>query len=256
MIKIAFFDVDGTLIDMKKRQITEKMVTTLQLLQKKGIKICVATGRAPYIVPKIEGVHFDCYLTFNGSYCYTDNEEIFCNPICNQDVQKIILNAQEIGLPVLLATKTTSFANGCEPNLKEYMAISKQEVNVIDNFRQASKDEIYQMMIGCNPAQYDTILKDTENVAITAWWDKAADVIPLNGSKGLGVSKVLDYFHFKKEEAIAFGDGSNDLEMLQSVSTSVAMANGTDDIKEIASYVCPSVTEDGIYTFCKQHNLI
>ena len=40
MIKIAFFDVDGTIIDMERRQITEKMVNTLQILQKKGIKIC------------------------------------------------------------------------------------------------------------------------------------------------------------------------------------------------------------------------
>lgn len=256
MIKIAFFDVDGTIIDMERRQITEKMVNTLQILQKKGIKICVATGRAPYIVPEIKGVTFDCYLTFNGSYCYSNTQEIFCNPICNQDVQQIVINAKSIGLPVLLATKSSSFANGCDPNLKEYMAISKQKVNVIDNFQTASKQEIYQMMIGCNPSQYDTILKDTKNAAITAWWDKAADVIPLNGSKGLGVSKILDYFHFSKDEAIAFGDGTNDLEMLQSVSTSVAMANGTDDIKQIASFICGSVKEDGIYYFCKQHNLI
>ena len=172
MIKIAFFDVDGTIIDMERRQITEKMVNTLQILQKKGIKICVATGRAPYIVPEIKGVTFDCYLTFNGSYCYSNTQEIFCNPICNKDVQQIVINAKSIGLPVLLATKSSSFANGCDPNLKEYMAISKQKVNVIDNFQAASKQEIYQMMIGCNPSQYDTILKDTKNAAITAWWIK------------------------------------------------------------------------------------
>ena len=39
MIKIAFFDIDGTLIDMNKKKITEKMLETLKKLKENGIKI-------------------------------------------------------------------------------------------------------------------------------------------------------------------------------------------------------------------------
>ncbi len=45
------------------------------------------------------------------------------------------------------------------------------------------------------------------------------DIIPANGGKGLGVKKVVDYVPFTKEEAIAFGDDTNDIEMLQAVGT-------------------------------------
>lgn len=38
-IKIAFFDIDGTLIDMERKEISEKMLETLKDLQKNGIKI-------------------------------------------------------------------------------------------------------------------------------------------------------------------------------------------------------------------------
>ena len=51
-IKIAFFDIDGTLIDMERKEISEKMLETLKELQKNGIKICIATGRAPMAIPK------------------------------------------------------------------------------------------------------------------------------------------------------------------------------------------------------------
>lgn len=51
-IKIIFFDIDGTLIDMQKKQISEKMIETLQKLKKNGIKLCIATGRAPITLPK------------------------------------------------------------------------------------------------------------------------------------------------------------------------------------------------------------
>lgn len=46
-IKIIFFDIDGTLIDMKKKQISKKVLETLVKLKNNGIKICIATGRSP-----------------------------------------------------------------------------------------------------------------------------------------------------------------------------------------------------------------
>ena len=49
--KIIFFDIDGTLIDMEKKCVTEKMLETLRRLQEKGIIICIATGRSPMDVP-------------------------------------------------------------------------------------------------------------------------------------------------------------------------------------------------------------
>ena len=38
-IKIAFFDIDGTLIDMNKKVMSEKMLETLIRLKEKGISI-------------------------------------------------------------------------------------------------------------------------------------------------------------------------------------------------------------------------
>ena len=92
-IKIIFFDIDGTLIDMQKKQISEKMIETLQKLKKNGIKLCIATGRAPITLPKIKEIEFDAWLTFNGSLCYDRMETIYSNPICLEDVQKIVGNA-------------------------------------------------------------------------------------------------------------------------------------------------------------------
>ena len=49
-----------------------------------------------------------------------------------------------------------------------------------------------------------------------------------------------------RNETMAFGDGGNDIEMLQHVALSVAMENGNDKVKEIADYVTADVDEDGI----------
>lgn len=255
-IKIAFFDIDGTLIDMNKKVISEKTVETLIRLKKNNIKICIATGRAPQYVPHFPGVEFDAFLTFNASYCCTDKEIIFKNPIPTSDVQTIIANAKSINRPVSLAGSVRIGANGRDQDLIDYYAISNQTVEIAEDFDDLARGEIYQIMMGCYKEEYDRVLKNVTGARITAWWDRAVDIIPAGGGKGLGVDKILAYYHLSKEEAIAFGDGTNDNEMLKAVGTGVAMGNATDDVKRIADDICGTVADDGIYCYCKTHRLI
>ena len=45
MIRIAFFDVDGTLLKMGHKELSERTREALMSLQQNGVKICMATGR-------------------------------------------------------------------------------------------------------------------------------------------------------------------------------------------------------------------
>lgn len=254
--KIIFFDIDGTLIDMKKKQISDKTVEMLQRLKENNIIICIATGRSPVTLPRFEKIAFDAFLTYNGSYCYNRKETIFSNPLCSEDVQSIITNAAEIGRPVSVATKDRVAANGRDQDLVDYYEIAKVPVEVADDFDELVKGEVYQMMLGCRETDYPQLLKNVRHARITAWWDRAGDVIPAEGGKGVGVEKILEYYRLDRSEAMAFGDGNNDIEMLQAVGCGVAMANASDKLKEIADDVCGDVTDDGIYHYCTSHHLI
>ena len=255
-IKIAFFDIDGTLVDMNTKVISEKMLETLIRLKENNILICVATGRPISNVPHFSGVEFDVFLTFNGSYCCNEKEVIFKKPIPAEDVQRIIQNAKGIGRPVVISSLDRMGANGKDKDLVDYFAITKHPIEVIDDFEELSREEIYQIMLGYQKEEGKKILDQVDHAEITAWWTRAADIIPANGGKGLGVKKVLEYYGFTKEDAIAFGDGNNDIEMLKAVGTGIAMGNATEDVKEIADEVCDSVRDDGIYHYCMEHHLI
>lgn len=255
-IKIAFFDIDGTLVDMDIKEMTRKTREALLRLKERGIILCIATGRMPNNIPTFDDVKFDAFLSFNGSYCFTEEEVIFKNPIPTEDVQKIIENGRKMNRPVMLANLKSEGANGADKDLVEYMAVSKNQVRVIDDFDDFAKGEIYQIMMGGCKEDYDAILAGVHGAKITAWWDRALDIIPFDGGKGTGVEKILAYYHLTKENAIAFGDGSNDIEMLKTVGTGVAMGNATKDVKASADDICGSVKEDGVYHYCKEHGLI
>lgn len=255
-VKIIFFDIDGTLIDMTKKAISDKTVETLLRLKENGVKICIATGRAPGSVPKFDGVDFDAFLTFNGSYCFNSSDVILSTPIPKVDVEKMIENATKINRPVSIASKDRVVANGTDKDLSDYFGFAKQEVPVSDDFNEVLKGEIYQMMMGGRKDEYDDILKNVENARITAWWDRAVDIIPANGGKGKGIEAILEYYGIDRSESMAFGDGGNDIEMLQTVGTGVAMGNALDNVKEVADEVCGTSADDGIYNYCLEKGLI
>ena len=255
-IKIAFFDIDGTLIDLNTKKISEKMLETLVRLKEKEIIICLATGRSPIALPHFKEVEFDVFLTFNGSYCFNSERTIFSNPIPTEDVKRLIQNAAEIGRPVSIATKDRLAANGTDQDLIDYFANANLKVEVAEDFNLVLLEDIYQVMMGCYESEYERMMKDIRHAKITAWWDRAIDIIPANGGKGNAIDKILEYYNLDKSEAIAFGDGNNDIEMLKSVGMGVAMANGSERLKAVADVVCGDVAEDGIYYYCVEQGLL
>lgn len=256
-IKIIFFDIDGTLIDINSKKISERTLETLIRLKERNIILCLSTGRSPLTVPHFDGWEPDVYLTFNGSYCYNGQQVIYKNPISSEDAKLIVKNAASINRPVSAATPNKLAANGRDKDLVDYFAIAKLDVDVSNDFNEIiENDEVYQIMSGGRESEYPALLRNVKNAKIAAWWDRAVDIIPADSGKGVGIEHVLAHYHLNKEEALAFGDGNNDIEMLQAVGTGVAMENGSDELKAVADDICGHVAEDGVYQYCVKHGLI
>lgn len=244
--KIAFFDIDGTLIDMKRGYITEKVKKTLRHLQDSGVRLCLATGRGPMILPDFGGVKFDAVISFNGSYCYVGDKIIRKTPLPSADVAKIVQNAAALGRPIAVATSRVMETNGLDDDLEEYISFSRSEPVIAGDFSKLLQQDIYQIMAGSSASEHSRLIAGTAGCKIAAWWDRAVDIIPSEGGKGVAVQEVLRYFQLEAEDAIAFGDGENDIDMLQATGLGVAMGNASDRVKEMADEVCGSVEEDGI----------
>ena len=255
-IKIIFFDIDGTLVDSAIGRIPAKTFEALNRLREKGILLCIATGRSPAVLPDFRGFRFDAYCTFNGSLCYTENKTIHSNPLSSKDVAKVLENAASIGRPVSVATRNRMAANGIDKDLTDYYLLADLTLTIADDFDKVCQGEVYQMMLGCRPSDHDAILRGVTDVKIVVSWDRAADVIPVSSGKGGSIGKILAYFNLDASQALAFGDSYNDIEMLQSVGTGVAMGNAAARLKEIADDVCGNVSEDGIYHYCIEKGLI
>ena len=255
-VRIIFFDVDGTLIDPATSCISEKTFHVLHKLQQKGILICIATGRPTASLPDLKDLRPDVICAFNGSLCYTDSTIIHSVPISRQDVTTIMENAVRIGRPVSLATKDRLVANGIDKDLSDYYRLANLTLTVSEDFDKASQEDVYQIMLGYREGDRAQLLQNTRQVKIALSWDRAADLISKESGKGSAVKKILEYFGLHAEQAMAFGDSYNDIQMLQAVGHGIAMGNAPEELKAVAAEVCGSVSQDGIYHYCLTKGLI
>ena len=78
-----------------------------------------------------------------------------------------------------------------------------------------------------------------------------ADLVAKGIDKSTGITLLCQHLNLDPRDTMSFGDGINDLEMLQAAGIGVAMGQGRDEIKAIADYVSDSVEKDGIVSALK-----
>jgi Cof subfamily protein (haloacid dehalogenase superfamily) len=65
-------------------------------------------------------------------------------------------------------------------------------------------------------------------------------------TKGTGLAFLAEHVGFTREATVAFGDGENDIELLEWAGYGVAVANAHRRVLEVADFVCPSADEEGV----------
>ena len=94
----------------------------------------------------------------------------------------------------------------------------------------------------------ETVLRDANQslMATRLPYSDFADILPAGGGKPNGLAHTLAHLGLTREQCIAFGDGGNDVTMLEYAGIGVAMGNACDAAKAAADYVTDDITADGL----------
>jgi Cof subfamily protein (haloacid dehalogenase superfamily) len=65
-------------------------------------------------------------------------------------------------------------------------------------------------------------------------------------TKASGLAFLAEHLGFSQERTVAFGDGENDVELLEWAAYGVAVANAHERVLAVADFVSPPVTEEGV----------
>ena len=105
--------------------------------------------------------------------------------------------------------------------------------------------EIYLLCLFADEVEIETYKTHFPKVHFKRWHPYIVNVLEEDVSKSVAIQKVLDYFGYTNKEAIAFGDGENDLSMFD-CGHAVAMGNAMDTVKAQADEITLDNNSDGI----------
>lgn len=244
--KIVFFDLDGTLLNHDKT-VLDTTRHALEVLQKKGVYTVISTGRAPMMFDwLLDDLSFDSYVSMNGQHAVVHGEEIFSNSIDRRVIKKLTELAAAKGHGLTYATFETFIANAeNHPYIERCSAGLRIPYPVIDPAVYASRD-VNQVQIYCERHETEEYMNLFKDFSFVRWHKHSVDMLPSGASKAVGVQKVLEHLNIPSENSYAFGDGTNDFEMLAAVGTGIAMDNAVPKLKETADWVTDSCANDGI----------
>lgn len=260
MIKAVFFDVDGTLVSFKTHRVPQSTLEAIKKLQAKGIKVFVATGRHPSILTEGNNVHeidFDGFVTLNGQYCFTkDRKVIYENNICREDIVALLEFLKENRFPCAFVEDRDTYMNYIDDVVVNLLKSVNVPLPPIEDIVRAKDGKVFQLNPYI-PVEFEAeVMKVLPNCEATRWSPTFIDVIPAGGGKHVAIQKIMEYYGYKKDEIMAFGDGGNDKTMLMTAGIGIAMGNANEDVKEIADYVTTSVDNDGVLNALKHFNVI
>ena len=256
MIKAAFFDVDGTLLSHRTKQIPPSARNALDQLKTAGIRCIVATGRMIQEMDKLPmgDVSFDAYITMNGQMTLDANRELISGVPLEGEIKAFVLKLfEEKQIPVILVERDRLYVNFVNDRVTEVQAAISSKVPPVDVYRGAP---IYQVCVYVTGEEEKILAPAADLCEITRWHSGGVDVIAKGGGKVRGIQKFLDLHGLTREEIIAFGDGENDVEMLGFAGIGVAMGNGVADAKAAADYVTADIDDDGIAKALRHFGLI
>lgn len=259
MVKIIFFDVDGTLISKERSYISEKVLVALKQLKEQGIKLFIATGRH-YLELELLGINnqftFDGYLTLNGGYCFDHKGVIYSNPINKEDVKRVVEYTTKHNLACSFVESDSLYVNLVNELVENAQIFLNTPIPPVKDISRAIENDVYQIDPFVNAEEIKKIMALTRHCKYTQWYESGYDVIPKVGGKQDGIKAIIDYYGIEISEVMAFGDGHNDVEMLSFVGIGVCMANGHGDSKKVSDFVTGSVCDDGIVTALEHYKLI
>lgn len=247
MIKAVFFDIDGTLVSFQTHQIPPSTRKVLQELQTAGVLLFIATGRDRNGLHVLDGIDFDGYITLNGQYCYTkENEVIYQNTIPKEEIQIILDELQQHTFPCGFTLKEGKVYNYRDERVEELHRITHNDGQPAGDVSDVVQQDVYQIQAFLNAEEEKQLMTKMKHCTSARWYPTFCDISPLGGTKVLGMDQFAKRFGFTVAESMAFGDGGNDLAMLEHAGISVAMGNSIDELKACASYVTEDVDHDGI----------
>ena len=214
---IVFFDLDNTLLNADTK-LDNEVADAMSQLRQNDIVPVISSGRNIFEIQTImDKAAIDTVVSANGSYVINHGQPIYESKITDEQIERFSKIATEHGNSFVVLNDQTSRLN----------KFTQMAQNAFDNDFTFYRNTPFSM-----------------------------DVVAQGVSLIVGIIKLLELPEYSDVPTYAFGDGNNDIAMLEAVDHPVAMGNALPHVKPYAEFVTTNNTNHGIVNGLKHFKLI
>lgn len=260
IIRLIATDIDGTIIP-KGGRVSEATKKVFKRAEEMGIPVILTSGRTFYGITGVAkeiGLSSPVISANGGRADMTLTEScVFEDCIDDELSLRVYKRLREAGCFMTSYVGTNIYVmdetNGYGSTCCKRSEVNKPGIPVIAN------DEKRFLREGTvKPYKYeaytdDVALIESLRTEFLSWGLAVSSAFAYNleiqkpgGGKGRALQAIAEKLGVEREEIMAFGDGSNDLTMLEYAGFPVAMGNAVDVLKKIAWKIAPDCAEDGV----------
>lgn len=253
-VKLIAVDMDGTFLSDTKEYDKKRFNEQYKKMKEKNIKFVVASGNQYYQLSSFFPDFAD-ELTFvaeNGAFIVENKKELFTAEIAKKEVDIITGIVNKIpDVNMIICGKNSAYIK--EDSDDEFFKYASQYyhrlMKVSDIFK--IEDKIFKFALNCPVEIADEVQKELIKIIghiLTPVSSGHGDIdLILPGiNKANGLKILQKKWNIADEEILAFGDGGNDIEMLEHAYYSYVMENGNEKVKKHAKYTAPSNNNSGV----------
>lgn len=258
-IRLAFFDIDGTLLD-SHGQLRPELFSAIKLLKARGIKTAIASGR-PYFAARFLmdelGIQ-DASMFYTGAHIYDpqSRKTLLDTPLKGEEAQAVFAAANAMGLYAEAYTDSAFYTEQSTEISKVHAQhlrvnpILNGLADVINRF------DIAKLLLGVNRTRQGDLLSTLEaqfpdlifaRAYLTAYPDwQFASVISAAATKQRAFDYLLRYHNVQAHQVISFGDAESDMDFLRMAGIGVAMGNANPNVQSVADWVTQTADNAGV----------
>ncbi len=239
-------DLDGTLLNAEHK-VGDFTIATLENLATKGVDIFLATGRnypdVKHIISKIS-LDDAMLITSNGARVNKLNGEVVANHYIDEDIAFNLMNLDIDYEQVSVNSYQGDYwyIDRDIPEMKQYNAESGFFYTIIDFKAHHGKETEKVFYVSLNPKELAKVQEKItalygDYVQITRSLPICLEIMKKGVCKANALKEVAKSRGYSIKDCIAFGDGFNDLEMLEEVGKGCVMGNAESALKERLSHL-------------------
>jgi Cof subfamily protein (haloacid dehalogenase superfamily) len=250
--KALFLDVDGTLVPYEYDSLPSDAIVHAIDEAQKHVTVCLITGRSfGFVKPVLDR------LNLTSGYAVVNTGSVIIDLATESVVHELPLNTSDVDVIFQVLTeekinfyvKDTPLDRSHGLDLTEYRKSSVPEKTYMiltgEIYSEETMDSVLQKLSHLSQVNmHKTSHKEPNKYGL--------NITHINATKLHGVQFLLEKLNVERHEVIGVGDSYNDFPLLLASGLKVAMGNAIQELKDIADYIAPSVTEDGVADVIKK----